>query len=164
MISYNKKTGEVYSKDAEETPVQKFVVVTPGDYDDMEYFEPGTSVTSLEGYEPLESIVARCMRVMKDPSGTEFQVIDLDQLKAEETQSGVYDCAGAKTVDEAFACTDPTSAQGFDFADATNLASDVQERLSKAYAGDKEQSTPVEGVSDEKPVAKEDFPEKKSED
>lgn len=159
----NKDTGEILEA---ECPWR--TITDLKDYNDDEEYIEGTSVTSLEGYEPLESIVARCMRTIKSPNGTEYQVLDTEELKACETQTGVYDCAGAKDLDEAFACTDPTSAQGFDLADATNLGAEAMAKLSTSNNG----AEPIDSSSDGSAVGNfdssqseaksEDFPEKKS--
>lgn len=122
----NNKTGEIFEI------VSPFRSLTDlKDYKDGETYEPGTSVTSLEGYEPLESIVARCMRTMRSPNGTEYQVLDTDALHAEETQIGIYEASGASTLEEAFATADPTDSQGFDLADATYIQTKLSEELAE---------------------------------
>lgn len=125
----NEKTGEV----KEYSVASPFRSLTDlQDYSDGETYEEGTSTTTLEGYEPLESIVARCMRTVRSPNGSEYQVLDTDALKAEETQQGIYEAGSASNVDEAFATLDPTDSQGFDLADASAIAgminADVEEK------------------------------------
>ena len=80
-VLVNTKTGEIIEAEV----VVPFASITDLKKDaikDGEDYEPGTSVTSLEGYEPLASIVARCTRVVQSPNGTTYSVIDTDALKA----------------------------------------------------------------------------------
>lgn len=126
----NNKTGEIVEME-ELCPFCTLLSPKSDGLNDVESYEAGTSVTSLEGYEPLESIVARCMRTVKSPNGSVYQVLDTDALKAEETQQGVYEASGAQTLDEAFATMDPTESQGFDLADASNIQKRLGEELAK---------------------------------
>lgn len=122
----NEKTGEV----KEYSVLCPFRSLTDAkDYQDGETYEAGTSVTTLEGYEPLESIVARCMRTVRSPNGTVYTVLDSDALKAEETQQGIYEAGNATNVDEAFATLDPTDVQGFDLADASQVLSSLNTKM-----------------------------------
>lgn len=158
---YDNKTGEIIEV-AEVIPFARLLEPKVDLVDDGEYYEPGTSVTSLEGYEPLESIVARCMRTVQSPNGSTYQVLDTDALKMEESSQGIYEASGAKTLDEAFATMDPTESQGFDLADASAISQSVQEHLT--------QELPTQGGSDDNLKSKttdevvdnsEEFPEKK---
>lgn len=163
-VLVNSKTGEII--EAEELCPYR-TIVDAKEYKDGETYEEGTSVTSLEGYEPLESIVARCMRTTRSPNGTEYQVLDVDALKAEETQTGVYDASGAKDIEEAFATADPTDAQGFDLADASAIQNNLQqkqEELSTQQTNDaplnSKSEEAVVGNSDSAGAESENFPEK----
>ena len=142
----NSKTGEIVEME-EVCPFCSLLSPKMDGIKDVESYEAGTSVTSLEGYEPLESIVARCMRVVKTPSGAEYQVLDTDALKAEETQQGVYDAAGAKTLDEAFATMDPTSSQGFDLADASQIQNSLSEKLAQTASGEASSNLSTKGAN-----------------
>lgn len=163
-VLIDSKTGEII--EAEELCPYR-TIVDAKEYEDGETYEEGTSVTSLEGYEPLESIVARCMRTTRSPNGTEYQVLDVDALKAEETQTGVYDASGAKDIEEAFSTTDPTESQGFDLADASAIANNLQakqEELSTQVTNDAPSNSkseePVVGNSEPASADSENFPEK----
>lgn len=126
----NSKTGEII--EAEELcPFASITDLKRDNLHDGEDYVEGTSVTTLEGYEPLESIVARCMRTVKSPNGTTYQVLDSDALKAEETQQGIYEAEGAKSLDEAFDTIDPSDEQGFDLADVSAIQSSVSQKLNK---------------------------------
>lgn len=120
--------------------------------EDGENYVEGTSVTTLEGYEPLESIVARCTRIVTSPNGNSYNVLDTDALKAEETQTGIYEASEAQTLDEAFATMDPTDAQGYDLADASqdlNVANaKVAESLSNLSPKGTNTAPSNSGVSD----------------
>ena len=167
-VLVNSKTGEII--EAEEFCPFASITDLKRDPSDVESYEAGTSVTTLEGYEPLESIVARCMRTVQSPNGTVYQVLDKDALKAEETQVGIYEAEGAKTLDEAFATMDPTASQGFDLADASAISANLQAKqaeLSTQVTNESplnsESEKPVVGKSDAS-VTADSFPEKKSEE
>lgn len=126
-VLVNSKTGEII--EAEEHCPFASITDLKRDPNDVESYEAGTSVVSLEGYEPLDVIVSRCMRTVKSPNGVVYQVLDKDALKAEETQTGIYEASGAKTLDEAFDTLDPTASQGFDLVDADRIKQRLQLRL-----------------------------------
>ena len=163
-VLVNSKTGEII--EAEElVPFRSLTDLKRDEYHDGEEYEPGSSVTSLEGYEPLESIVARCMRTVQSPNGSTYQVLDKDALKLEETSQGIYEASGSKTLDEAFNTMDPTESQGFELADASAISHSVQESLS--------QELPTQGVNDDSHKSKvndevvdnsAEFPEKKNDE
>lgn len=146
IMVLNEKTGEVKETEIICPFATQFEPKRESVHDGEDY-EPGTSVTTLEGYEPLESIVARCMRTMKTPNGATVQVLDTDALKAEETQQGVYDAAGAHTVDEAFATMDPTESQGFDLADASQIQNSLSERLAQTASDETSSNLSTKGTS-----------------
>lgn len=146
IYTLNDKTGEIKETSIVCPFATQFEPKRDSINDGEDYVE-GTSVTSLEGYEPLESIVARCMRVVKAPNGAEYQVLDTDALKAEETQQGVYDAAGATTLDEAFATMDPTSSQGFDFADASQIQNSLSEKLAQTATDETSSNLSTQGTS-----------------
>lgn len=144
-VLVDSKTGEVI--EAQEICPYR-TILDADEYNDSETYEQGTSVTTLDGYEPLESIVARCMRTTHSPNGTEYQVLDLDALKAEETQQGVYDAAGAKDIDEAFATLDPTESQGFDLADVSAIQNRVSEELRNASVAESSAELSTKGENE----------------
>lgn len=161
---YNKETGEVIEL-AEVIPFARLLEPKVDLVDDGEYYEPGSSITSLEGYEPLESIVARCMRTVQSPNGTSYQVLDSDALKAEENGTSIYEASGAKTLDEAFATMDPTDAQGFDLADASAISQSVEQSLNQELStqGRSDDNHKSE-ATDEVVGNSEEFPEKKTDE
>lgn len=175
-VLMNSKTGEII--EAEElVPFASITDLKKENIKDGEDYVEGTSVTTLEGYEPLESIVARCMRTVQSPNGSTYQVLDKDALKAEETQQGLYEASGAKTLDEAFDTMDPTESQGFDLSDASIIQNRVSEELRNSQPveassnlstkGTNEAPTysevsDVVGKSESKPETAESFPEKSS--
>lgn len=142
----NSKTGEIVEME-EICPFCSLLSPKSDGLKDGEDYREGTSVTTLEGYEPLESIVARCMRTVKSPNGSVYQVIDTDALKAEETQQGVYEAASAKTVDEAFDTMDPTESQGFDLADASMIQNSVGEKLANTASDETSSNLSTKGAN-----------------
>lgn len=129
MQVMNEKTGEIFDVVRPVIPFR--TLLTANEYKDGEEYEEGTSCVDLTGFEPLASIVARCMRTMKSPSGATTQVLDMQALRAEATDTGVYDAKDAQTVDEAFDTLDPTDSPGFDFVDASQVLQSVNDNLSK---------------------------------
>lgn len=124
----NSKTGELFDVAVPVIPFR--TLLTASEYQDSEQYEPDSSMTDLTGYEPLESIVARCMRTMKSPSGVVTQVLDVNALKAEAHDTGIYEAGKASTVDEAFETLDPTDAPGFDFVDGSRILQSVNDNIS----------------------------------
>lgn len=124
----NNKTGEFLEIKKEPVPFRTLTNLK--DYKDGEKYTPDSSEVDLTGYEPLESIIARCTRVMRAPGGQSYSVLDKTALQAEATVSGVYEAAGATSIDEAFDRMDPTDEPGFDLADASALLSEVEKDLS----------------------------------
>lgn len=146
-VLVDSSTGEII--EAEEfCPFRSITDLKRDEMEDGETYEEGTSMTSLEGYEPLESIVARCMRTTRSPNGTEYQVLDVDALKSEETQTGVYDASGAKDIEEAFATTDPTESQGFDLADVSAIQNRVAEELNNASVAKRSAELSTKGTNE----------------
>lgn len=121
------KTGEVKEMEVV-CPFRSITDLKREELRDGEDYVEGTSVTTLEGYEPLESIVARCTRQVVSPNGTTYNVLDTDALKAEESQTGIYEAGKAQTLDEAFATMDPTDEQGFDLADASVISEALNQK------------------------------------
>lgn len=120
------KTGEVFELRKEVSPFRSITDLK--DYTDGEYYEPGSSMVDLTGYEPLESIIARCTRTMTAPGGQTYQVLDYDAVKAESQvvpTSVDYEAGDAKTVDEAFATEDPTQDGDFDLTDASRILASI---------------------------------------
>lgn len=145
-VYVNSKTGEIVELE-EVCPFASLTDPKKEGIKDVESYKAGTSVTSLEGYEPLESIVARCMRMVQSPNGVTYQVLDRDALKAEETGIPVYEAEGAQSLDEAFATVDPTDSQGFDLADASVIQNVVAERLRNVKASDGSADLSTKGKS-----------------
>lgn len=131
-LSYvDKKTGEV----KEGRPDVPFRSITDlKQYKDDEHYEEGTSMVDMTGYEPLASIVARCMRTMKAPNGQLISVLDKTALKAEESQVGVYEASSAQSIDEAFETLDPTDSPDFDLSDASQTLAQANDNIKQALA------------------------------
>lgn len=173
ILTVNDKTGEV----KEVSLASPFRCLTDlKEYKDGEDYKEGTSCTSLEGYEPLEDIVARCTRTMVTQNGMRYAVLDKDALKAEAVGTPIYEAGSASTLDEAFATLDPTSSQGFDLADASEITEALREKaqatdnLSTERANESPQKATVSdgtvGKSDEAVKPSEtnpDFPENSQE-
>lgn len=140
-LMYN-NTGEVLTLQKAPSPFRSITDLK--DYNDNERYEEGTSLVDLTGYEPLESVIARCTRLMRGRNGQEYQVIDRDMLKAEMTMPGVYEAGNATSIDEAFETEDITDAPMFDLSDAGEIinnlstlptsASDEQANISQAQS------------------------------
>lgn len=131
MDLVNSKTGEFLEIRKEPVPFR--TITDLKGYDHCEHYEPGTSQVDLTGYEPLESIIARCMRTMRAPGGQIYHVLDKEAVKQEAIAvptSVDYEAGTAKTVDEAFDTEDPTSDPDFDFVDASRIMSETSKRLS----------------------------------
>lgn len=132
LSKLDKKTGEII----EGRPDVPFRSLTDlKQYKDDEQYEPGTSMVDETGYEPLASIVARCMRTMKAPNGQLISVLDKTALKAEESQVGVYEASSATSVDEAFATQDPTDDPDFDLSDASRFLAQANDNIKQVLAG-----------------------------
>lgn len=129
MEVVNAKTGEIYEVARPVIPFR--TILTANEYKDGEDYEEGTSCVDLTGFEPLASIVARCMRTMRSPSGATTQVLDVDALRAEANEPGIYEAKDAQTVDEAFDTLDPTDAPGFDLVDASQVMNAVNDNLAR---------------------------------
>lgn len=128
IVNYvNLKTGEIKKVPVSDKPFRS--LLDAGEYQDAEHYESDSSVVDLTGYEPLSSIVARCMRTMKSPSGVVTQVLDVNALKAEAHDTGIYEAGKASTVDEAFETLDPTDAPGFDFVDGSRILQSVNDNI-----------------------------------
>lgn len=132
----NSKTGELFDVALPVLPYR--TIRDANDYKDGEEYEPDSSMVDLTGFEPLSTVIARCMRTMKSPSGGITQVLDLDALKAEAHEPGIYEAEKATTIDEAFETLDPTDAPGFDFVDGSAIIQAVNDNIS---AQQKELST-----------------------
>lgn len=127
----NTQTGEVFEIKKELSPFRSITDLKS--FKDGEYYEPGSSQVDLTGYEPLESIIARCTRVMRAPGGQTYQVLDVEAVKQEAQvvpTSIDYEAGTASTIDEAFATEDPTSDPDFDLVDASRIMNKAQETLS----------------------------------
>lgn len=124
MDIINKKTGEVY-----EASIPYRTILDASEYQDCESYEKDSSLVDLTGFEPLASIVARCMRTMKSPSGAVSQVLDVSALRAEAQETGIYEAASASSLDEAFDTLDPTDAPGFDFVDGSQILEAVNDNI-----------------------------------
>lgn len=128
MITFvDKKTGEVYEAD-----VPFRTIGTASEYTDDESYEAGTSLTDISGYEPLESVIARCTRQVGGINSRGLQVLDMKALK--EESHGVMtsydvaldDHASSDQVDAAFSASyDPSDSPGFDLSDASEILSAV---------------------------------------
>lgn len=126
MDIFNKETGEVFEIQKEKSQFRSITDLK--DFSDPEKYEKGSSMVDLTGYEPLESIIARCTRTMVAPGGQMYQVLDYDAVKAESQvvpASVDYEAGDAKTVDEAFATEDPTQDGDFDLADASRVLASI---------------------------------------
>lgn len=137
MDLMDKKTGEVLEIVEPECPFRSITDLKG--YNDDESYEPGTSQVDLTGYEPLESIIARCTRVMRAPGGQTYTVIDRDLVKQEAgvvpTLEEDYTAGSATTVDEAFDTADPTDDPDFDMTDAIRILSEIKERNDAGNGG-----------------------------
>lgn len=140
ILTMNDKTGEVKELKMA-CPFRSLTDLKRDELKDGEDYVEGTSQTSLEGYEPLSSIIARCTRTMVGPGGQTYSVLDKDALKAEETQQGIYEASGANTLDEAFATMDPTDGQGFDLADASQVMSSLNDKTNELTNAETDLST-----------------------
>ena len=153
-------TGEVFQIQKEVSPFR--TITDLKDYHDAETYEEGTSMTDLSGFEPLTSIVARCMRVSRMPGGQVVSALDTDLLKQEYVSTGIYEASNANTVDEAFATEDITDSPTFDLADASMIKDTISQTLPTAASKEqitKNQAT-SEPVVDNSATVSQDMPEK----
>lgn len=102
-------------------------------YNDDKFMKPGSSMVDLTGYEPLSSIISRCMRVQIGPNGQQYQVLDKGAMQAEASFIPAYEASQAKTIDEAFETLDHTQDPGYDLADATQALMKSQATLSTGH-------------------------------
>ena len=163
------KTGEIFEMEAV-CPFRSITNLKKDQLVDGENYKKGTSITTLEGYEPLGSIVARCTRQLTSRSGTIYTVLDRDALKAEETQTGIYEASNAKTLDEAFNTMDPTDEQGFDLSDASIIKENLVKKSN--LSTERASETPLNVKASDGTVGKSDsqnsttqeadFPEQKN--
>lgn len=130
MQVVNSKTGEIF--DVARPVIPYRTILDADEYQDLEAYEPDSSLTDLTGYEPLESVIARCMRTMKSPSGVVSQVLDVHALQQEAHDTGIYEAENASSVDEAFETIDPSDAPGFGLADAGQILASVNDNIKKA--------------------------------
>lgn len=129
----NRKTGEIFDLSLATGATLPYRTILDADeYQDPEQYESDSSLTDLTGYEPLESVIARCMRTMRSPSGAVTQVLDVNALKAEAQDTGIYEAENAGSVDEAFETIDPSDAPGFSLADAGQILASVNDNIKRA--------------------------------